>query len=199
VFQGTGTGQFFALDAMTGASLWSAETRTGVIAAPISYQVGGVQYVAVTVGTGGSWGQGGSQANAKGNNLPNISRLLVYALGGSAALPPAPPRPALRLAPPPATATAATVARGEAAYGMFCARCHGRENAANFGILPDLRYSATLAASEAWAGVVLGGRLAANGMASFSSVIDTEDSEAIRAYIIAQANAALPSRVVPTQ
>ena len=77
VLQGTGLGEFFALDAKSGASLWSAETRTGVMAAPISYQLGGVQYVALTVGTGGSWAMGGSEANAKGNNLPNISRLLV--------------------------------------------------------------------------------------------------------------------------
>ncbi|HEY6361097.1 MAG TPA: cytochrome c, partial [Vicinamibacterales bacterium] len=108
-------------------------------------------------------------------------------------------RPAQQLAPPPATATARTVARGEATYGTYCGRCHGREGAANFGILPDLRYSATLHSSEAWAGVVLGGKLAANGMASFASVVDADDAEAIRAYVIAQANAALASRAVSTR
>ncbi len=199
VFQGTGTGQFFALDARSGASLWSAETQTGVLAAPISYQVAGVQHVAVMVGTGGSWAQGGSQANAKGNSLPNISRLLVYTLGGTAKLPPAPPRPVRRLAPPPATANAKIVARGEAVWGNYCGRCHGREGAASFGILPDLRYSATLQSSEAWGAIVLGGQLAANGMASFASVLDVEDADAVRAYVIAQANAALASKVVPTQ
>ena len=51
------------------------------------------QYVAVMVGTGGSWAMAGDEANTKGNNLPNISRLLVYALGGAAQLPPARPRP----------------------------------------------------------------------------------------------------------
>jgi quinohemoprotein ethanol dehydrogenase len=38
VFQGTGSGQFTALDAATAAELWSAPTQTGVIAAPISYE-----------------------------------------------------------------------------------------------------------------------------------------------------------------
>ena len=90
----------------SGATLWSAETQTGVVAAPISYEVAGVQYVAVMVGTGGSWAMAGDEANAKGNNLPNISRLLVFALGGAAELPPAPPRPVRELAPPPATAAA---------------------------------------------------------------------------------------------
>ena len=199
VFQGTGTGRFFALDAKSGAPLWSTETQTGVLAAPVSYEIGGVQYVAVMVGTGGSWAMAGEEFLAKGNNLPNISRLLVYALGGAAKLPQAPPRPALALAPPPATATAGTLARGEAVFRMYCGRCHGREGAANFGILPDLRYSATLGASQAWAGVVLGGQLASNGMASFASVVSAEDAEAIRAYVIAQANAALVPQAVPTR
>ena len=135
----------------------------------------------------------GDEANAKGNKLPSIARLLVYALGGAAQLPPARPRPVRQLAPPPATAAAATVARGEAAFGTYCGRCHGRAGAENFGILPDLRYSATLGSREAWAGVVLGGKLAARGMASFSSVVDADTADAIRAYVIAQANTARQS------
>jgi quinohemoprotein ethanol dehydrogenase len=194
VFQGTGTGEFVALDARTGTQLWSAPTQTGVMAAPISYEVGGVQYVAIIVGTGGSWAMTGTVASTKGNNLPNRSRLLVYALGGSSTLPPESPRPARELAPPPAAAPPEVVARGEAAYGTFCGRCHGREGAANFGILPDLRYSATLGSSEAWAAVVLKGLMSANGMASFAPVLDAQETEAIRAYVIAQANAALAPR-----
>ncbi len=197
VFQGTGTGEFVALDARSGTRLWSARTQTGVIAAPISYTVDGVQYVAVMVGTGGSWGMFGTETTAKGNNLPNISRFLVYALGGTSELPPAPPRPTLQLAPPPATATRATVARGEATYGAYCGRCHGFEGAVNFGILPDLRYSAMLRSREAWAAVVREGLLTATGMASFAPVLDAEEADAIRAYVIAQAHAALASRGAP--
>ncbi len=196
VFQGIGAGRFVALDAKSGAPLWSAETQTGVLAAPISYAIAGVQYVAVMVGTGGSWAMAGDEANAKGNNLPSIARLLVYSLGGGAQLPPALPRPVRQLAPPPATATATTVGRGEAAFATYCARCHGRADAANFGILPDLRYSATLSSREAWARVVLGGQFAAKGMASFAAVVDAETADAIRAYVIAQANAARRSAVV---
>jgi PQQ-dependent dehydrogenase (methanol/ethanol family) len=198
VFQGTGKGQLFALDAKSGTSLWSAETQSGVLAAPISYQVGDRQYVAVTVGTGGSWAMSGSEANAKGNDLPNISRLLVYALGGAAKLPPPPPRRTQPPTPPPATAPARVVARGEAVYINYCARCHARDTV-NFGILPDLRYSDTLRSSDAWAGVVIGGQLAANGMASFASVLDADDAEAIRAYVIERANAAAGARAITTQ
>jgi quinohemoprotein ethanol dehydrogenase len=191
VFQGTGTGRFLALDAENGATLWSAETQTGVVAAPISYEVAGVQYVAIMVGRGGSWSMAGDEASAKGNDLPNISRLLVFALSGAAELPPAPPRAIRELAPPPATAPPDTVAHGEAVYGTYCSRCHGRAGAANFGILPDLRYSAMLGTSEAWAAVVLDGQLAPNGMGSFASEISADDADAIRAYVIAQAHAAL--------
>ena len=191
VFQGTGTGEFIALDAKSGAQLWSAQTQTGVIAPPISYMAGGVQYVALVVGTGGSWAMSGAQGNAKGNSLPNISRLLVYSLGGAATLPPPAPRPERSLAPPPVTAPAQTVARGEAEYRTYCGRCHGPIGAVNFGILPDLRYSAALNSSATWQAVVLGGVLKANGMASFAPVIDADEAEAIRAYVITQANAAL--------
>jgi PQQ-dependent dehydrogenase (methanol/ethanol family) len=194
VFQGTGTGQFFALDAENGATLWSTETQTGVVAAPISYEVAGVQYVAVLVGRGGSWSMAGDEASSKGNDLPNISRLLVFALDGTAELPPAPPRVVRALAPPPATASAEMVAHGETVYGTYCGRCHGRAGAANFGILPDLRYSAMLGTSEAWAAVVVDGQLAANGMASFAEVVSADDTEAIRAYVIAQAHAALAAQ-----
>jgi alcohol dehydrogenase (cytochrome c)/quinohemoprotein ethanol dehydrogenase len=199
VFQGTGTGRFLALDAESGAALWSAETQTGVVAAPISYEVAGVQYVAVMVGRGGSWSMAGDEASSQGNDLPNISRLLVFALDGTAELPPAPPPVVRDLAPPPATAAATTVAHGETAYGTYCSRCHGRTGAANHGILPDLRYAATLASKEAWAAVVIDGQLAANGMASFAAVLSADDAEAIRAYVIAQAHVALAAQAATAE
>jgi alcohol dehydrogenase (cytochrome c)/quinohemoprotein ethanol dehydrogenase len=189
VFQGTGMGEFTALDDSTGATLWSTNVQTGVMAAPITYAIGGKQYVAIMVGSGGSWGMVGGEGNIKGNNLPNISRLLVYAIGGTATLPPAPPRQERTLAPPPATASAGTVASGAAAYGAFCGNCHGG-GAVQLGILPDLRYSQALQSAEAWRFVVLEGGLADNGMASFAKVLDDKTAEAIRAFVIAQANAA---------
>ena len=188
VFQGTGMGEFTALDAATGEALWSSAVHTGVMAAPISYEVGGKQYVAILVGSGGSWGMIGGDANIKGNNLPNISRLLVFAIGGAAKLPPPPPRPERKLSPPPATAAAATVAAGAVAYGMYCGNCHGA-GAINLGILPDLRYSGALRTAETWRSIVLDGSLAENGMASFATVLDPQRAEAIRAFVIAQAHA----------
>ena len=188
VFQGTGMGEFTALDAATGAPLWSSSAQTGIMAAPISYDVGGKQYVAIMVGSGGSWGMIGGDANIKGNNLPNISRLLVFGLGGTAKLPPAPPRPARTLSPPPSTASAATIGAGAAAFGAYCGTCHGA-GAIGLGILPDLRYSKALHSADTWRAIVVDGTLQDNGMASFASVVDAKAAEAIRAFVIAQANA----------
>jgi len=188
VFQGTGMGEFTALDAATGASLWTSQVQTGILAAPMTYEIGGTQYVAIMAGSGGSWGMIGGDANIKGNNLPNISRLLVFALGGTAKLPPAPPRPERTLSPPPATASAATVGAGAAAYGGFCGNCHGA-GAINLGILPDLRYSERLRSADDWKAVVLDGILEDEGMASYAVALDAKKVEAIRAFVIAQANA----------
>ncbi len=188
VFQGTGSGEFTALDAKTGASLWSSQTQTGVIAAPISYEIDGKQYVAVMAGSGGSWLMIGGDQNAKGNTLPNISRLLVYAIGGTAKLPPAPPRAERKLNPPPATAPVKTVAAGGALYGTYCGSCHG-PGTINLGILPDLRYSASITSADAFRSIVLGGQREEGGMASFAPVLDNDAAEAIRAFVIAQANA----------
>ena len=50
VFTGEGNGTFGAYDADTGARLWQARAEAGVNAPPISYQIDGVQYVAVAAG-----------------------------------------------------------------------------------------------------------------------------------------------------
>jgi mono/diheme cytochrome c family protein len=189
VFQGTGSGEFTAIDAKTGQQLWSTPTQTGVLAAPVSYEVDGKQYVAILVGSGGSWGMIGGAANIKGNDLPNISRLLVFALGGSAQLPVAPAKPARTLSPPPATAPANVVTAGAISYAVHCGNCHGA-GGTSLGILPDLRYSNALQSADAWKGIVLEGGLQENGMASFSTVLNDESAESIRAFVIAQANAA---------
>ena len=54
VFQGTADGRFVAYRARDGKKLWEAPAGTGVMAAPITYQVGGVQYVTVAAGWGGA-------------------------------------------------------------------------------------------------------------------------------------------------
>jgi alcohol dehydrogenase (cytochrome c) len=57
VFAGRATGEFVALDARSGAPLWSFQTGSGIHGSPVTYSVGGKQYVAVASGWGG-WMKG---------------------------------------------------------------------------------------------------------------------------------------------
>jgi glucose dehydrogenase len=50
IFTGEGNGQFDAFDAKNGKLLWQSKNESGVNAPPISYQIDGVQYIAVAAG-----------------------------------------------------------------------------------------------------------------------------------------------------
>jgi PQQ-dependent dehydrogenase (methanol/ethanol family) len=50
VFTGEGNGSFNAYDAKTGKKLWSFQCGAGVNAPPVSYEIGGKQYIAVAAG-----------------------------------------------------------------------------------------------------------------------------------------------------
>ncbi len=62
VFTGEGNGAFNAYDASSGERLWQFNCGAGVNAPPISYEVGGKQYIAVAAGGSQIWGfrQGGA-------------------------------------------------------------------------------------------------------------------------------------------
>jgi quinohemoprotein ethanol dehydrogenase len=108
--------------------------------------------------------------------------MLVFKLGGTAAL----PATAVRAipAPPPQTATADTIARGEGAYNKTCRICHGG-NLISGGMTPDLRFMSRDTHSQ-FEAIVLGGARADRGMASFADAVSVDDVEAIHAYIIAE-------------
>jgi alcohol dehydrogenase (cytochrome c)/quinohemoprotein ethanol dehydrogenase len=58
------------------------------------------------------------------------------------------------------------------------------------GVLPDLRYSSTLA-NDQWFAIVLRGMLQTNGMVSFAKELSHEDAANVRAYVIFRANQSL--------
>ena len=188
VFQGTTGSEFNAYDAATGKKLWSFAAQTGVVAPPVTYTVDGEQYVAVLAGWGGAYALtvDGDIINRKAP-VRNISRLLVFKLGGKATLPPETELAALPLDPPPSKASAEVIALGQAKYGRYCAVCHAPA-AVGSTLLPDLRRAGSLESAQAWAAVVHGGLLKDNGMASFASSLSKEEIEAIRAYVIQRAN-----------
>lgn len=186
VFQGNGDEIFAAYAADTGKLLWSAPTQTGVVAPPVTYSVDGEQYVAVVVGWGGvSPNFLGFAMNADGKRQ-SIGRVLAFKLGGDAELP---PRPAGRGAMPAFEefGTDEQIALGRDHYGRYCAVCHGVV-AISGGVMPDLRYSPVTSSADAFRSIVLDGTLQDKGMASFAEVLSADDAEAVRAYIIGEAN-----------
>ncbi|MGQ0428451.1 MAG: PQQ-dependent dehydrogenase, methanol/ethanol family [Gammaproteobacteria bacterium] len=187
VFQGTADARFAAYRATDGEKLWEAPAQAGIVAAPISYEIDGEQYVAVVAGWGGAMPLIiGALSQNPGSNA---RRLLVYKLGAKATLPAPPAVVATRLAPPPAPEDAATILNGKRHYQAYCAVCHG-DTAMGNGILPDLRFSPMLQPA-AWKSVVLDGARAGNGMVSFRKFFGEEEAEAIRAYVTAETRAEL--------
>jgi quinohemoprotein ethanol dehydrogenase len=189
LFEGTAQGNLEAYRADQGQKLWSAEAQSGVVASPITYTVGKDQYIAVVVGWGGAFPLATGEIALRVGRTQNISRVLAFKLGGSASLPPLPQFSPPQLKPPPSTASAVTIQRGEALFQRYCSTCYG-DVAVSGGVLPDLRYSGALANSS-WTDVVLGGSLQRYGMVSFSKELSKENAEAIRAYVIFRANQAL--------
>ena len=187
VFQGTADGHFNAYDAANGKPLWSAETYAATLAGPMTYTVDGEQYVAVGAGFGSVFYLVAGFAVDKVGSPAN-GRIVVYKLGGTATL----PKPDLikieMPKPPAATAPAAVAAQGHSTFNKYCLVCHGY-NAIGGGVIPDLRYSPLIADPAAFKDVVLGGSRKANGMISFADRLKESDVEAIRAYVITEANA----------
>jgi PQQ-dependent dehydrogenase (methanol/ethanol family) len=188
VFQGTGMGEFVAYRADTGERLWSADTQAGVLAAPISYEIDGDQYIAIEVGWGGAFGLAAGELALKSHIASNLPRILVYKVGGTATLPALAPAAAAVLDPPPDTASAATLTAGKKLYHTYCSNCHG-DSATGSGILPDLRYSSVINDAKAMDVIVRQGSLQANGMVAFADEVSPQDLEQIRAYVIHRANA----------
>jgi len=181
VFEGTTRQTFAAFDARTGRTLWEFPTQSAPVAGPITYEIDGVQYVAVNAGWGGGAAQ---QEQATGTELPRASaRLLVFRLGGTQQLPalaarePVPTPPRLR-------ASEAEVMRGAQLYAQTCAVCHGQRA---IGGVADLRHM-TADTHAKFTDIVLRGLYLEKGMASFADLLDEGETSAIHAYLIARAN-----------
>jgi quinohemoprotein ethanol dehydrogenase len=181
VFMGNGGGKVLsAYDAKSGTKLWSFNTQTAVFAAPITYMLDGVQYVAASVG---GVAQGG------GYFAPTYARMLVFALGGKAALPEPLPYTAPPLNPPPSTASSDLITRGGAVYSQYCAVCHGANGLQGRSSFPNLSVTPLLWTQEGFDAVVLQGVRADRGMGSFAEDLKPADTVAVREYLISRANA----------
>ncbi len=179
VFMGNSNGnQLAAYNAATGEQLWTFDAQSAVLAAPITYELDGEQYLA--------WSVGGS---SPGNYFaPSYGRMLVFKAGGTAMLPPNVTYTPPELNPPPSTASPEVIARGAEVYTGNCAVCHGNNGVQQRSSFPNLTLSALLYSQEGFDAVVLNGARLARGMDNFSDRVAPEDSVAVREYIIARAN-----------
>lgn len=181
VFQGDANGTFNVYGSDTGKRLASIPLGSSMMAAPMTYRVNGVQYVAIVAGYGGGAVITGVplDPDSAAYRYGNEGRIIALKLGG-----PPPPLPAARGEPPfpdlPARPTdLKQIAAGEILYNRYCSRCHvmGRGN------LPDLRRIEP-GTHELFSTIVLGGAFAGKGMGRFDDVLSPADVDAIHAYLI---------------
>jgi quinohemoprotein ethanol dehydrogenase len=186
VFQGQINGRFSAYEARHGKELWHFAAQDALLAAPISYMVGGKQYVSVVVGmTGTAAIDPRSLGGLIFDYRTQKRRVLTFALDSNTELPPAPP-PVIQAAPDPDyKADAALAAKGAANFGFNCGICHGPE-AVSGGTAPDLRSSDIPSAADIFHAVVHDGARVAEGMPSFKDLSES-DIAAIRQYIRSRA------------
>jgi alcohol dehydrogenase (cytochrome c) len=77
LFTGKMTGEFIALDADSGKTLWQFQTGSGVNAMPITFTQNGRQYVTVLSGVGGLWW---NAARQQLSNVPQGGSVWTFAL-----------------------------------------------------------------------------------------------------------------------
>jgi alcohol dehydrogenase (cytochrome c)/quinohemoprotein ethanol dehydrogenase len=187
VFHGNSTGELAAYRASDGRKLWSAPTQAGVMAAPISYEIDGDQYIAIEVGWGGAFGLAAGELARDAHLAANIPRVLAFKVGATGKLPDLPQAQAASVEPPAEIGDEAAWTAGKAVYHTHCGVCHG-DSAVSGGVLPDLRLSPVTRDAAAWERIVRGGERSARGMVSFAAEVSSEDAEKVRAYVIHRAH-----------
>ena len=183
IFQGQIDGQFVARDAKTGKVVWSFKTESPVVAPPISYSVGGKQYVTVLTGSGSQGGGILATGNAAWRTDYRLPRqVLTFAIGGTDQLPAFRPPPLTPPVDPDFKPDPARIAKGGMGFAAgACIVCHGM-NAIGGGTAPDLRYSPVIVDKDAFHAIVKDGASKPAGMPQFANLTD-EQLEDIRYYL----------------
>jgi quinohemoprotein ethanol dehydrogenase len=181
VFQGRGNGQLWIYTADTGRKLKVIETGSHIMAAPMTYEIGGEQYVAVQCGYGGSGIGYAIPPSSAAYRYKNENRILVFKLDGGVVPTPPSRLPEPYPAPPETHAALADINHGEDKFVEQCSRCHV------FGpnITPDLS-KLPPQIHAMFKDIVLHGALAQMGMASFADVLSEKDVDSIHDYLIDQ-------------
>jgi quinohemoprotein ethanol dehydrogenase len=189
VFQGQIDGQFNAYDAKSGRKLWSIDVGNAIIGAPISYSVGGRQFISVIAAPPAGALMQLDGANRYGwNYRVNKPQLISFELDGKGKLP-APGKPQAEKPLRDASFKVDAALAGEGAIVYYnCMPCHGAD-AVSLGSAPDLRASVVATSPEAFEQVVRKGSLVATGMPAYGE-LDERQLLALRHYLRSEANQA---------
>jgi quinohemoprotein ethanol dehydrogenase len=180
VLEGSIDGKLRVFNDETGAVIKEIDTGSPLIAAPMTYTVNGVQYVAILAGSGG----GGWNIWAPGNvaaERGNDNRILAFRLDGGAT--PTPPAlgPIGPIPEPPAQpGTPADIAAGAKLF-RNCSGCHSNSGRS---AAPDLRRSGFIRDAGAFESVVRGGLLEKRGMPSWDDLLTADEVQQIRAHLV---------------
>lgn len=185
VFQGSADGRFIAYNAKTGEKLWETPVGTGVVAAPATYVVDGVQYVSVAVGWGGVFGitQRATDREAPGT-------VYTFAIGGKAPLP-AFTKYQIGNLLTGVKYDPAHVPEGTSIYVNACATCHGVPGVDKGGNVPNLGYVSTETITNL-KDIVFNGPFKDKGMPDFTGKLTEADVVKIQAFIQGTADAIRP-------
>lgn len=200
VFQGDEEGMFNAYDAAKGTLLWRFNAQLGIVAAPMSYKVAGIQYVSILVGYGGATSLQSQFSKSGWKYGAQKRRLLTFALNHREKLPQDSPRdyevyPVLK---PAVQIDEAAVVRGNSQYAKVCAFCHGVFLKSNGQPAPDLRESIIAGDVKSLAAFLKSESLQQRGMPPFDFLSDSEVYDLFM-YIRAGAEAAAGKRESPNE
>jgi quinohemoprotein ethanol dehydrogenase len=185
VFQGTADGRLVAYDGTSGAKLWDAALGGGVVAAPMTYEIDGKQYVSIAVGWGGVFGQ-----SQRATDHASPGTVYTFAIGGDAKYPEVaryhlgPLISGVKYDPK-------DVQAGAALYLSNCIFCHGVPGVDKGGNIPNLGYvdADSIAKLE---DAVFSKEYAELGMPDFTGKLKSDDLEKIKAFIQGTADAVRP-------
>lgn len=186
VWQGSATGNLDIYDAGSGEKLHSIFIGTVMFAAPMTYEIDGVQYVAILAGAGGPQGAFFGPGVIAGERQ-NYQRLVVLKLdGGEIPLPPEYGPDDEVPMPDAISASPTTLAMGQELFMDRCSRCHVAGGAR--AVYPNL-WRMTPATISAFHAIVGDGAFAYGGMGAFNDQLSPAQIDAIKAWIVTDTRA----------